>query len=72
MGEGTGGREVWWCVCGHSLLVASVLSVKQETRSLAESEDGGGGFWGLRREEEEGNCYPAELKSEGTWDVWYD
>lgn len=39
---------------------------------MAESEDGGGGFGGLRREEEEGNCYLAELKSEGTWDVWYD
>lgn len=54
---------------GWTLRVASVLSVKWETRSLVESDGGEGGFWGLRREEEEGNCHPAELKGEGTWGV---
>lgn len=65
MGEDTGGREVWWWVCGQYLLVASALS---ETRSLAESEGGGGGFLGLRRVKER-NFHLAELKSEGSWDV---
>ena len=46
MGEDTGGRVGVWRVCGQCLLVASALSVKSETRSLAESEDGGGGFLG--------------------------
>ena len=66
MGEDTGGRVGVWRVCGQCLLVASALSVKSETRSLAESEDGDRGGVGLRHRRQDLEYPNSELEN-GCW-----
>lgn len=41
--------DVEEAACRHSLLVTGLSSVKEEGRSFAENEDGGGDTGGLRR-----------------------
>lgn len=35
---GAGGREMWWCLGGSSLMIISALLVKTETKSSADRE----------------------------------
>lgn len=52
--------------CGSSLRIVSIFSVKELSRSRAESEDGGGGVGSLRRLEKIWNHGPRLIDELGT------